>query len=128
MQSAHRNTQQDTCLLANQECAPAQEPAIKPLPAGLTCYVTLLLRPFLQACDVILLLPGATLTLPNANAAEAAAYGSSQQLFALLAGLLEAAEAGRLPGLQGLPEGARALWRLLPRPAVPPKAGVSWRL
>jgi hypothetical protein len=85
----------------------------------------------LQACDVIPLLPGATLTLPNADACEAAAYSSSQQLYALLSGLLELAETGGMSGFgsaRGFAnpiDAARGLRRLLPRPVVPPKAGVS---
>jgi hypothetical protein len=87
----------------------------------------------LQACDVISLAPGATLTLPNADACQAAVYSSSQQLYALLSGLLELAETGRAAafgaagwsGPAAAAVGLGGLQRLLPRPVVPPKAGVS---
>jgi hypothetical protein len=85
----------------------------------------------LQTCDVIPLLPGNTLTLHNADACEAAVYSTTQQLYALLSGLLELAETGGAVGLaagwSGGETGAGALRRLLPRPVVPPKAQVGVR-
>jgi hypothetical protein len=85
----------------------------------------------LQTCDVMPLLPGDALTLHNADACEAAVYSTTQQLYALLSGLLELAETGGAVGLaakwSGGEAGAGALRRLLPRPVVPPKAQVGVR-
>jgi hypothetical protein len=53
----------------------------------------------LQTCNVTPLLPGDTLKLHNADACEAAVYSTTQQLYALLLGLLELAEIGGAVGL-----------------------------
>lgn len=49
----------------------------------------------LQSCEVVVLQgPGDSLTLSNAEAAEAGYFGSIQQLFRLLSGLMQLAESG----------------------------------
>jgi len=49
----------------------------------------------LQSCEVVVLQgPGDTLTLSNAEAAEAGYFGSIQQLYRLLSGLMQLAESG----------------------------------
>jgi hypothetical protein len=78
------------------------------------------------------MLPGDTMTLQNADACEAAVYGTTQQLYALLSGLLELAETGGAVGLaagwSGNSAGAGALRRRLPCPVVPPQAEVRVRV
>lgn len=49
----------------------------------------------MQSCDVVVLRqPGESLTLQNPEAAESGVFGSLQQLFQLMAGLLKTAESG----------------------------------
>lgn len=49
----------------------------------------------LQSCDVVVLRqPGDSLSLQNPEAAESGVFGSLQQLFHLMAGLMKTAESG----------------------------------
>lgn len=49
----------------------------------------------MQSCDVVVLRqPGESLTPQNPEAAESGVFGSLQQLFQLMAGLLKTAESG----------------------------------
>jgi hypothetical protein len=63
-----------------------------------------------QSCDVLVLSKaGDSIILDNAEAAEAGVFGSTQQLYHLLAGLLKAADTGALQGLPCpyVPDGAK---------------------
>jgi hypothetical protein len=80
----------------------------------------------MQSCDVLVLRrAGDSITLHNAEAAEAGVFGSIQQLYHLLAGLLKAADTGgAYPFDLGGVSGGGAL-QGLPRPYTPNGAKVS---
>eukprot|EP00775_Hariotina_reticulata_P004329 gene4329-4582_t len=84
------------------------------------------------ACDAVGLTPGMTVALPGGDASEAAEYCTTQQLYALLAALLDVADMGGLSsvcgkagwGSHGAASGARAgdlaaMRAVLPQPCAP---------